>query len=137
MAALPEDSEACRWLRFALDDLRSATAVAKDDHSNPNVVCVLSQQAAEKALKAVLVARSVRVPRTHDLLELRALAGVGIAEDIIGEDLVRLSDWAIKARYPGGWREADAQDASHSRAIAATICDGAEGYLGEAERSDS
>lgn len=71
------------WLRRARSDL----ALASGDRALADVLyedlCFHAQQAAEKAIKAVLVHRQVAFPRTHaivDLLTLASRAGVELSE---------------------------------------------------------
>ena len=59
--------EALRWLRFSEEDLSVALRLLSGSPSAPRHACWLSQQAAEKALKAVLVLEEVEFPFTHDL----------------------------------------------------------------------
>ena len=62
----------------------------------------MAQQAAEKALKAVLIHRRVHFPYTHDLGELITLieqSGLPVPEDV--RRAVILSDYAGETRYPG------------------------------------
>ena len=65
-------------------------------------LCFQAQQAAEKALKAVLVSRDCRFPYTHDLATLLRLiekSGETVPADV--ERVVRLTDYAVETRYPG------------------------------------
>jgi HEPN domain-containing protein len=48
--------EVWRWLRLAREDLAAARHLANAAHLPHRVACLLAQQAAEKAVKAVLVA---------------------------------------------------------------------------------
>ena len=59
--------DAVRWLAYARSDLNAARALLRDPDYYPRQVCFLSQQAAEKALKAVFVLLDVEFPFTHDL----------------------------------------------------------------------
>lgn len=62
-----------------------------------------AQQAAEKALKALLIARSVHFPKTHeisDLLTLLRNAGLTLPPSVCGAG--DLSPYAVRTRYPGG-----------------------------------
>lgn len=77
MADAEAVAEAGRWLRFAEEDLRAAEAGAGEDGVLPRHVCWLSQQAAEKAVKAVLVFEQVAFPFSHDLEQLRTLVPSG------------------------------------------------------------
>jgi len=91
---------AARWLNLARGDLGSATVLLGHQDSALRNVGFLAQQAAEKALKAVLAARDANVPRIHDLTDLlRALGDPPQGLDL--DELVRLSKWAVGGRYPG------------------------------------
>lgn len=71
-------------------------------------LCFDAQQAAEKALKALLVTRSVRFPKTHALAELLTLldrSGVAIPEKV--QRATELTTYAVRTRYPGGPRVID------------------------------
>lgn len=66
-------------------------------------LCFDAQQAAEKALKALLISLSVRFPRTHDLrrhLVLLEESGKEVPQRI--KEVARLTDYAVQARYPSG-----------------------------------
>lgn len=89
-----------RWLNLARGDLASATVLLGHQDSALRNVGFLAQQAAEKALKAVLAARDADIPRTHDLTDLlRALGDP--PKDLDLAELARLSKWAVGGRYPG------------------------------------
>jgi len=62
--------EAWRWLRLAREDKAAAVHLADAAHLPHRVACLLAQQAAEKAIKAVLVAEDVDPPKLHDLRRL-------------------------------------------------------------------
>jgi len=65
-------------------------------------LCYQAQQAAEKALKAVFVARKIPYPYTHDinaLLSALGPHGLTIPEDLW--DAVTLTSYASDTRYPG------------------------------------
>lgn len=89
--------------------------------SAPNGICLLAQQAAEKALKAAIVAQEAPVPRTHNLWELRALIVGGMSGEPEGLALRELTDWYLAARYPGDWTEPTREDAVASLATAEMI----------------
>lgn len=57
-----------------------------------------AQQAAEKALKALLVAHEVSPPRTHDLAQLLVL--LPVAPPIESATVEPLTDYAVVPRYP-------------------------------------
>jgi len=109
--------ESQRWLAYARSDLNAADALLRDPDHYPRQVCFLAQQAAEKALKAVLVLLEVEFPFTHDLDRLREIVPSGWQVKTTFPNLYALSVWAVEARYPGDLPEvveADARDALHT-----------------------
>ncbi|WP_338025234.1 HEPN domain-containing protein [Calidithermus roseus] len=69
-------------------------------------LCFDAQQAVEKALKALLVARKQPFPKTHDislLLQLLAISGLAIPSFIQAADTLTL--YAVATRYPGDYPE--------------------------------
>lgn len=105
-------SETERWLRYAEEDLITAETLLEQPHVAPRQTCWFAQQAAEKALKAVLVFLQIDFPRSHDLDALRNLIPDNWQLKAIHPDLASLSEWAVEARYPGEWREPTKTDAS-------------------------
>jgi len=94
----PDDPR--EWLNRA----RSSLAQARAEH--PAIYfedrCFNAQQAAEKALKALLLRRGVRFPYVHDLEELLRLlqqSGEPIPPQI--REAEQLTGYAVEARYPG------------------------------------
>ena len=89
------------WLAHARSDL----AVARATRDNPDVfgeqICFHAQQAAEKALKSVLLARNVDVPYTHNLENLVDVVtrhGMLVPTNVVrARDLTR---YAADTRYP-------------------------------------
>ncbi len=96
----PESGSPAHWPRHAPSDL--ALARAQD---RPGVLlealCFHAQQAAEKALKAVLLRRGIEFPRTHDIEALLNLlpADVEMTADV--EEARVLTQYAVVTRYPG------------------------------------
>ncbi len=111
MSAADAVSEARRWLRFAREDLAAAEATIEQSDVAPRHVCWLAQQAAEKAIKAVLVLLQIDFPKTHDLDALRNLVPEDWQVKRDHPDLAGLTEWAVEARYPGDWPEALEKDA--------------------------
>ena len=56
------------WLGFAAMDLDSAQFLLGMQPVPVEIICYHCEQAAEKLLKAVLVAADVEPPKTHDLI---------------------------------------------------------------------
>lgn len=94
-------AEAQRWLRVAGDDLRTVD-VCLD--ANPPVTATAAyhcQQAAEKLLKALLVAAARPTRRTHDLDELADQAGEAKPTIAPLADACRfMTRWNFEFRYP-------------------------------------
>lgn len=88
------------WLRYAESDLALARM------SRPEGVlwehfCFHAEQAAEKAIKGVLLSLGVGFRYVHDLDEhLRAVAAAGIAVPESVQRAVELNDYAFFTRYP-------------------------------------
>ncbi len=100
MASADVIAEASRWLALAEEDMRGAEAMTSEDAFSPRHVCWYSQQAAEKALKTVLVFEQVAFAFSHDLEQLRALVPIGWRVRGAQADLPTLSRWAVEGRYP-------------------------------------
>jgi HEPN domain-containing protein len=103
--------ETRRWLRYAQEDLLTAQTMLGHTGVAPRHLCWLAQQVVEKAIKAVLVFLQVDFPRTHDLDALRDLVPHGWPFRAEYPDLATLTEWAVEARYPGDWPEANEADA--------------------------
>ncbi len=69
--------------------------------SSPRHACFLIQQAAEKALKAVLVLEGIEFPFTHDLDALRNLLPDSWPVRTAQVDLTELTEWGWKPGTPG------------------------------------
>jgi HEPN domain-containing protein len=90
-----------RWLRYATEDLVEAEAMVQRPQYAPRHACFFAQQAAEKALKAILVFLQIDIPRLHNLNALRNLIPPDWPLTQEHADLTDLTQWAIEARYPG------------------------------------
>ena len=126
-------------MRYALDDLRLASAAGELDEVRPRHACWLAQQAVEKALKAALTASGKRYRHTHDLGALLESLPEDWAVARQRPDLGGLTQWATMARYPvrrGDRRGRDASEAdaevacSSATSIVASIQADLEGRLG-------
>jgi HEPN domain-containing protein len=86
--------EARTWLRYAEENLRSAQLLL--DHGLQN-----AQQAVEKFLKAVLIARAIPLRRTHSIQELaNLLAANGLPSSITAEECNLLDAIYLPSKYP-------------------------------------
>ena len=95
-----EPSDPREWLNRARSNLgRASVHTPNGYYEDP---CFDAQQAAEKAVKAVLLHEGVDFPYVHDLDRLLRLVegtGVGIPED--ARQAGKLSRYAVFTRYPG------------------------------------
>ncbi len=131
-----DQERAVLWLRHAAEDLAAARVLAASPGIAPRHACFLAQQAAERALKAVLSAEGTAVPRSHDLAQLRAAiksrrsvggTGSGILQD--------LSSWASVSQNPCDWPEATAADAAIAVSVAESIVREAEAAVSVGEEA--
>jgi len=79
--------------------------VAQREWQSPNpvydVVCFLSQQCAEKYLKALLQEEGGSIVKTHDLAVLLSYIKQPGQLASVREKLARLAGYAVDLRYPG------------------------------------
>lgn len=122
-------AEARRWIRFAEEDLQAAQAMLVGTTAAPRHACWLAQQAAEKALKAVLISHEIDFPWRHDLDALRNLLPEGLKTRDDHPDLAALTEWAVEARYPGEWPEASEDDSRTAVEQASAVLDSARSDL--------
>ncbi len=125
-----------RWLSKARTDLALATVILEQGPDmDPWVGCFHAQQAAEKALKAVLVTRGVEPPHIHDLGALAALMPDDLPLEVSGDDLGNLTTFATGPRYvfDAGLETEDPtwDEAARAVVVAAGILAAVRAYLGE------
>jgi HEPN domain-containing protein len=112
----PEPTPPERWLRLADEDLAAARVLLADGSTALRIVGFLSQQAAEKALKAGLFAAGLSVPKIHGLHQLRSQYPAQRRPSTDPDDLDELDPWVIDGRYA-----ADLPDISPSMARALVL----------------
>lgn len=98
---LPPDDPR-EWIKRARSNLSQARGGIQLPEVYLEDLCFQTQQAAEKAFKAVLIMLNVRFPHTHDLATLLSLAenaGQVIPRQV--REAALLTDYAVEARYPG------------------------------------
>lgn len=90
------------WLAKAENDLLCIHNNLNDDRIPWDAICFHAQQAAEKLLKAYLVARGLIVPRTHDLLMLLGrCAEISQRFTTLQSECSLLNPYSVELRYPG------------------------------------
>jgi HEPN domain-containing protein len=89
-----------RWIVLAQGDLDYAALGASSKHIPTPLVCFHIQQSVEKAVKAVLTAKGVDFPWTHDLENLAKLLPASGLDPNVREGFRRLTPFAVAQRYP-------------------------------------
>jgi HEPN domain-containing protein len=117
------------WLNRA----RSNLAIAKQPRTDEIYwadLCFETQQAAEKSLKAVLLARKIKFRFVHDLAELLTVLennGVALTNDV--REAAILTDYSVEARYPGPFEPVTEEEFRESLRIAEAVIVWAEQQL--------
>jgi len=101
-------THALAWLRKARSDLRNIELVLPAEDCPLDTVAFHAQQAAEKAIKALLGFLGIQPPYIHDIEELVAALPEAHRKviDVRPDSLALLSQLAVVPRYPG-WDEED------------------------------
>ena len=134
----PADRQAAlarRWLSKARTDLVLATVVLERDREGLEgwAAAFHAQQAAEKALKAVLVAVGEDPPRIHNLRALVAILPSDLKLSASADDLASLTQFASATRYlvdsSGGAEDATWDEAESAVVVAAGVLADVRVYL--------
>jgi HEPN domain-containing protein len=108
----------------AANDLLSADNNLKAADVPFDVVCFHCQQAAEKLLKAYLIAKKRPAPRTHDLLLLlEETLKIDVDAEPLRDQLALLMPYAVEIRYPDEWFEPSKEDAEEASLAAQKVRD--------------
>ena len=99
------DNDVMMWLQFAKTDLGVAEHLDKEYYPKPfEIICYHCQQAAEKAIKATIVALDIPggIPKKHDLAFLLSQIKnyVKVPEKFF-DYTESLTPYGIAVRYPG------------------------------------
>lgn len=90
--------EAQAWLKIADEDMAAAQLLVQNGIHR--MVCLHSQQAVEKTLKALLTECDVEFKRTHNIVDLLALLNAqGLTVDVNHEEAGFLNA-VYRSRYP-------------------------------------
>ncbi len=92
-------SDSSRWIELAMEDKKMAE-LAYDAHLY-NQACFHSQQGAEKYLKALLLEKDGKFPKTHSLTELLMLASLKDTSLLsLKNNCLYLDQFYVPTRYP-------------------------------------
>jgi HEPN domain-containing protein len=94
------ERKAMGWLRHAAGDLASAKVLSPLGGHHADNAIFLAQQCTEKAIKAFLVLKQIEHPYTHDLERLQSLLPSKQAIQLDSSTLEKVTDSAMKSRYP-------------------------------------
>lgn len=117
------------WIKRAKSNL----AIAKQPKTEEiywNDLCFETQQAAEKALKAVLISEKISFRFVHDLAEFLTLLEqneVLIPEEIRSAAI--LTDYSVEARYPGPFEPVTEEEFKEALQIAESVVAWAESQI--------
>ena len=116
------------WLRHAWSDLELARVV-RNSRILLEDLSFHAEQAAEKALKAVLIFKSIPFPKTHNIRTLLDR----LPEDVIPTKEVKeaasLTDYAVLSRYPGDLEPVTDEEYRKALSLAEIVVKWAEGVI--------
>lgn len=122
---MEEDKDAVEWIIMAEDNLATATILLQNERFKD--AAYYSQQVAEKAFKAVQIAKLKRFDKIHDLQKLAVSVK---APKEISSYAKSLTRYYISARYPLVEEQAvDEQDAGKAVAEAEKVLEWAKSTL--------
>ena len=129
-------AEGQRWLEQALVDLKWVRHL--DQQGAHYLVCFLAQQAAEKALKAVLYARGQEIVLGHSVRQLCQDLSADETRFVQHVEVWGVLDsYYIPTRYPNGLpggipaRVYNREAAASARGLAEAVLAAVEGWFGE------
>jgi HEPN domain-containing protein len=95
-----KDSTA-KWIAFAEENVGCARLVAENGYFN--AALQNTQQAVEKALKALIIEKELEFRKTHSIQQLRdTVATAGLAEILTDEECELLDSIYLPSKYPLG-----------------------------------
>jgi len=108
------------WLTFARSDLKLAKA-GRVGGVLLSSLCFHAQQAAEKAIKAVLILKRIEFPPTHNI---KVLIGLLPDSAVVPEKLQQaslLTMYAVNTRYPGDLYHVSKEDYAEALSLAGAV----------------
>ena len=113
---------------------RSRSNLTRARHTHPDVyledLCFDAQQAAEKALKGLLIHLGAAFPYTHDVADLITLIedhDLPVPESV--KDAAILTDYAVATRHPGVGEPVTEDEHERAVAIAERVVEWVEGHV--------
>ena len=116
----PTDPQA--WLLRAKSNLSLAEKGGRLKGVLLEDLCFNAQQAAEKALKSVCLAKELDFPRTHSvvrLVDILEAGGVSVPDAVREADV--LTHYAVQSRYPSWTEEVTQEEYREALELAARV----------------
>jgi len=101
------------WLKKADDDEQTCVLLLQHESFPSAVVCFHSQQMAEKYLKGYLTFKNMEFPKIHDIVSLLDKYFIPVFPhfQLVREETIILTDYAVLPRYPGDYFDVTENDA--------------------------
>ncbi len=114
--------DAADWFAKGDEDIRATDLLLSADPPLIDLAAFHCQQAAEKLIKALLVAAAARVPRIHDLEALSSLASPYYPQLALQmREFGPATAWLARSRYPSGLTDGVGVDGQEVVDILASI----------------
>lgn len=111
-----------RWFVKTGNDIKNIENNLKSGDPPTDTICFHAQQAAEKYLKGALVYFEQDISKTHDLVKLLTDIATFIPElSTFEEELEKISEFAVEARYPDAFYEPTLDEAKEAYDIALNV----------------
>ncbi len=113
--------EVNRWILKAENDLKNIELQINTKTIIPDTACFHAQQAVEKFLKAFIVYNSTEPERTHKIEKLLEKCAKIDSSFMEYSFAVRLTEYAVEARYPDDYYEITTGEVTEAYNIALKI----------------
>ncbi|MFA6393745.1 MAG: HEPN domain-containing protein [Patescibacteria group bacterium] len=111
-----------RWFKKAGDDELNIRSILKNRDGAPSGICFLSQQMAEKYLKALLIFFDLELVKIYDLIKLSLFLEKDAPQvKEIGKEAAMLNQYYIATRYVGDFPDFSWKDAEDAYSAAIKI----------------
>jgi HEPN domain-containing protein len=124
----PEPGTPADWLEDAESDLAMAESTSRRPVRWTHR-CFHAQQAAEKAIKAVLISCGIDPPKGHNIGLLLDLLPPEVVWPPAADDVADLSRHATVTRYPGAYEQITKERFEVARSLAQAVVDWAHNIL--------
>jgi HEPN domain-containing protein len=109
------------WVIRAEDDLKTTQIILRAGTGMPTSTAAFhAQQCIEKYIKALLTARGIQFPKTHNIRRLVEMLPADAQLSLSQGEQDELTDYATGARYPGGG-EVSTTEARRALALARRV----------------